>query len=198
MPRISTLNQSYPTDCETLLQIRAEFANGVYFLANGYITYSIRNTKAYEHRLVAELAFGEIPPLHHVHHINRNRSDNRVANLEIVLNRAHQQIHLPPTGYVVNCPVCGRPFWITPSKAARAKANYCSGPCKNQATRSVQRPTAEELSQFLQTAPNFRLAGQHYGVSDNAVRAWCKRYGLPVKAADWKTQSAALCDPRRT
>lgn len=33
---------------------------------------------------------------------------------------------------------------------------------------------------------NFSKVGQKYGVSDNAVRKWCKAYGLSTKSSDYK------------
>ncbi len=43
------------------------------------------------HRLVAEAFIGPIPNGYHVHHVNGNRTDNRVANLEVVLMNDHVQ-----------------------------------------------------------------------------------------------------------
>ena len=46
-----------------------------------------------EHRAVWEAAHGPIPPGHHVHHINRVKTDNRLENLVIVTNAEHQDLH---------------------------------------------------------------------------------------------------------
>ena len=49
--------------------------------------------------------------------------------------------------------------------------------------RKVERPNREELSRLLQKS-NFSAIGRTYGVSDNAVRKWCKYYGLPYRKKD--------------
>ena len=55
----------------------------------------------------------------------------------------------------------------------------------NIAQRRVERPSKEELSQLLQES-SFSAIGRAYGVSDNAVRKWCKYYGLPHRKKDIK------------
>lgn len=49
--------------------------------------------------------------------------------------------------------------------------------------RRVERPSKEELSRLLQES-NFTAIGKTYGVSDNAIRRWCKSYGLPYRKKD--------------
>ncbi len=49
--------------------------------------------------------------------------------------------------------------------------------------RRVERPSKEELSRLLQES-NFTAIGKTYGVSDNAIRRWCKAYGLPHRRKD--------------
>lgn len=46
-------------------------------------------------------------------------------------------------------------------------------------------PSKQDLIlSILETNANFSALGRKYGVSDNAVRKWCKYHGLPVKKAD--------------
>ena len=33
---------------------------------------------------------------------------------------------------------------------------------------------------------SFCAVGKMFGVSDNAIRKWCKSYGLPTRARDYK------------
>lgn len=51
--------------------------------------------------------------------------------------------------------------------------------------RRVERPSKEVLSRLLQES-NFTAIGRTYGVSDNAIRKWCKAYKLPHRKKDIK------------
>lgn len=55
--------------------------------------------------------------------------------------------------------------------------------CVKSKTRVVNRPSREELKQMIRTMP-FTQIGVIYGVSDNAVRKWCKTYQLPQKKTE--------------
>ena len=49
----------------------------------------------------------------------------------------------------------------------------------------VDRPTKEELLELIKTTP-FLTIGKQYGVTDNAIRKWCKAYDLPFRQKDIK------------
>lgn len=44
-------------------------------------------------------------------------------------------------------------------------------------------PTKADLEKYIYNLP-FTQIGEMYGVSDNAVRKWCKYYGLPYRRKD--------------
>lgn len=46
----------------------------------------------------------------------------------------------------------------------------------------------EELKQMIRTM-SFLAIGKELGVSDNAIRKWCKKYNLPYKKKDIKSYS---------
>lgn len=48
-----------------------------------------------------------------------------------------------------------------------------------------KRPTKNELQKYIGKL-SFVKMGEIYGVSDNAVRKWCKKYGLPTKRNEIK------------
>lgn len=57
--------------------------------------------------------------------------------------------------------------------------------CSHETTRLVQRPSREELKNLIRTLP-FTVIGKQYGVSDNAIKKWCKAENLPHKKSDIK------------
>ena len=66
------------------------------------------------------------------------------------------------------------------------KATLCVG-CARQASRKIERPSAQELLEYLKSINgNFSEASRHFGVSDNAIRKWCKSYNIPHKSSDYK------------
>lgn len=75
------------------------------------------------------------------------------------------------------CPICG--------KTKDIKAQRC-----RQCTINEQRkgwPSKEELhDKIIELKGNFTQVGRIYQVTDNAVRKWCKAYGLPFHSKDYK------------
>lgn len=49
--------------------------------------------------------------------------------------------------------------------------------------RKVERPTKEELWEMVKNKPFLAIAN-YYGVSDSAVKKWCKQYELPYRKKD--------------
>lgn len=59
---------------------------------------------------------------------------------------------------------------------------YCLE-CSSIVQRVVERPPREELKQLIRTK-SFVSIGKSYGVTDNAIRKWCKKENLPTKKAE--------------
>ena len=66
------------------------------------------------------------------------------------------------------CPVCNRDVYGT---------KYCSSTCAHRATRRVNRPSKDELAEDIRNL-SWIAIGKKYGVSDNAVRKWARKYDL--------------------
>lgn len=77
------------------------------------------------------------------------------------------------------CKKCG--IAILPS------STYCIK-CLGLVNRTVERPSKEELKQQIRTIPFTRI-GAKYGVSDNAIRSWCKAENLPYTKKEIKSYS---------
>lgn len=74
------------------------------------------------------------------------------------------------------CPNCGN------KKDRRSK--LCVS-CSNKSRESKLPVTKDELLNLIIKYP-FTIIGEMYNVSDNAVRKWCVRYGLPFKREEMK------------
>lgn len=81
----------------------------------------------------------------------------------------------------------------------RTEAHYClqcgkintsgsvSGLCLSCVQRKVPLVSKEQLLSLLtQYQGNFTVIGRLYGITDNAVRKWCKNYEIPYHSSDYK------------
>jgi hypothetical protein len=112
-----------------------------------------------------------LDPKEVVHH--KDELNNDISNLEVMDPKKHVQHHRPPLS-TYTCDTCGTEF---ESKKKKHVKVYCSRKCYKISCNKTLRPTKEELSTLVWQHPTSRLA-EHFGVSDNAVAKWCKKYGI--------------------
>lgn len=89
LPSKADIEARYSYDSDTGIFTRktgtaAENTNGA-----GYVTLRINNKLWLAHRLAWMVVYNEDPGDRQIDHINRNRSDNRIANLRIVERQAN-------------------------------------------------------------------------------------------------------------
>lgn len=78
------------------------------------------------------------------------------------------------------CPVCGKEF-----HPKNSSQKYCSMECYNDENKG-KRPDFIQLINDFKELKSFVQVGNKYGVSDNAVRKWCKLYSIPIHAKEMK------------
>ena len=132
---------------------------------------------AYEHRVIMERHLGR--PLSSdevVHHLDYYRDNNKIENLIVLSKEDHRKLH----SYYDNdnklsykkCEHCGLEF-----KPQNSSVKYCSHSCASLSSRRCNRPSKEELEVLVWSYPFTELSKQ-FGVSDNAIRKWCKKYNI--------------------
>lgn len=121
-----------------------------------------------------------------LHHINGDPTDNRLENLQLLCPNCHSQTdnfgsknkYKKETKF---CEKCGEPL-----KCPKARlCKKCANEENHLLMRKVERPTKEELENLIFDKP-FKEIARMYGVSDNAIRKWCKNYGLPYRKCDMR------------
>jgi len=78
---------------ETRLKMRIIKLKNGYIDKKGYRMLRILGRHVFEHQLVWELNYGEIPKGYDIHHINGNKLDNKIDNLEILTKSEHTKKH---------------------------------------------------------------------------------------------------------
>lgn len=121
-----------------------------------------------------------------IHHKDGNNKNNKLENLEILCPNCHSQTDNFRFKNKKNkevqyqnwnlCPICNENYKAKSSKMCKKCWN------KNKANGI---PTKEELEELIYNN-SFTGIARMFNVTDNAVRKWCKKYGLPSKASDIK------------
>lgn len=100
--------------------------------------------KVLEHRWVMEQHIGRrLLRSEQVHHINHDRLDNRIENLELVSVREHAERHTWKPLTTV-CAICGKEF--TPHKTKRGRTKTCGQRCGAQLTWRTRRAKASGVA----------------------------------------------------
>lgn len=107
-------------------------------------------------------------------HINGVNDDHRKENLRMLCPNCNSQQETFSRGIKIKgdtkprCPRC--------NKKVSSKNSLCMT-CSSFLQRRCERPSKEELEKMILDIPMTKI-GKMFGVSDNAVRKWCKSYGI--------------------
>lgn len=121
------------------------------------------------------------PTQYNQHWLNDYRID-KVLNIHLaswVSLKEETRTKAPLRSGIKNytCIDCGAPVWNINSRCVA-----CNRIVKSEGSA---KPSREILKDKIKATP-FTKIGAEYGVTDNAVRKWCRSYNLPAKASEIK------------
>lgn len=105
-------------------------------------------------------------------------AEDLLSSKESFQERQESQIQLAKKYF---CKECGKEL------SEKTKTGLCSK-CYPIYSRTVKRPSREELKDLIRTQPFTKIASL-YGVTDNAIRKWCDAENLPRKVTEIKKYS---------
>ena len=140
-----------------------------------------------------------------LHHINGNRYDNSLENLQVLCPNCHslQEYHCGKNAGRYHPYIHIKKDKDAKQKSEKQKSDICKScgckiglytknnlcpKCFAIKRRKIDRPSREKLKEEIRTN-SFVSLSKKYGVSDKAICKWCISYGLPSHAKEIKNIS---------
>lgn len=76
------------------------------------------------------------------------------------------------------CIDCGKEVYRTSNRCEECEKKH-----RKEQAKKNKPLTREELKDLIRTTPFTRI-GEHFGITDNGIRKWCKVFNLPTKKKD--------------
>lgn len=161
----------------TVMEWKIDKTSGYVYTLDGNSPYSNSQGKVYQHHYVMCQKIGRVLlPDECVHHIDRNRSNNKLENLLLLTNSEHGKLHaLEDRGYTPEiraCSVCRGTFVVS----CLSVQGFCSLLCARKAKRKFD-ISSPDLSALVWLMPSSSVA-KMLGVSDVAIAKRCKKQNI--------------------
>lgn len=121
------------------------------------------------------------PILLQVHHIDGNRQNNELNNLQILCPNCHSQTdnwcaknRKDKIKEIYYCNKCGKQL------SGYAPTGLCLDCCRQLELEKSKCPTKEQLIQDCKELTSYLAIARKYGVSGKTVSKWCKKFGFTI------------------
>ena len=171
--------------------------NGYYFvglkLNNKQHIYSI-------HRLVAASFINEYSDDKQVHHLNEDKSDNRLENLKVLSADEHNNLHKQIYSITKICVICGKEY--TPEATNRKKSQVCSVFCKNILLKKCAAKRKKPIVQlnidgsFVRFWDSARDCQNETGFLEDKIISCCKHNRNKHKGYRWEYKENYKCNEK--
>lgn len=127
-------------------------------------------------------------------HIDGDNSNHTVENLRWVCPNCNQQLPTTSGKNIASYKNRERRYCVDCGKELKGKTTIRCNDCAQIINKETARQnsvfvknqlTREELKDLIRTIPFVKI-GEKFGVTDNAVRKWCKYCNLPYRSQDIK------------
>lgn len=148
----------------------------IYFIDSNHPLNS--NGKVYYHRHIMSIHSNRwITTEEHVHHIDNNKLNNDISNLEIISNSTHCKVHKRKyEEYKSNCINCS--IELITNEGINQK--FCSQLCKNTYYIKDTSISREILQKLIDQKVTWVDMGKMFGYSDSGIRKRAKSLGCII------------------
>lgn len=113
-----------------------------------------------------------------LHHKDGNQANIALDNIQLLCPNCHaltENYGCKKLNKTYFCPICGNQV-----KHKGSRCKKCAA-IERMDKQGRKRPTKAILLESLSKTQNFCELGRIFGVSDNAIRQWCKYYNIPIQ-----------------
>ena len=162
-----------------------------YFLDKDHTLAPAGDSRVLLHRHIMSIHLGRwLTKEEHVHHIDGNKLNNSIENLEVLSNKEHAERHYGAAKYnhesqrayaEYTCKHCSTAF--RPLK--RSQHLFCSEKCSHSFTVKDKTITKELLDELIPVT-SWTALGKMFGYSDNGIKKRAKALGCDITKAKIK------------
>lgn len=154
--------------------LRLGINNGYHYFCDSSHPLADTSTRVYLHRHVASIKLGRwLSKEEHVHHIDGNRLNNDISNLQVLTAQEHASLHRGGILIKYICKSCNTSFI-----SGEISRTYCSNQCKIRG--SIKTSLTKEELECLMAENTWTSLARLLGYSDNGIKKRAKNLGCDL------------------